>query len=90
MKGRIVFYFAAAVALVLFLAATSHATERRDPVTIPDQTQSASARATAPSSHARRATHGKKTTHSTKPQSTQASAQKKNPDGGAGTTSKGK
>ncbi|MBS1802859.1 MAG: hypothetical protein JST28_05800 [Acidobacteria bacterium] len=43
MKARIVFYFAAVVALVLFLAAAvpSHATQHRDPALTPESTQKA-------------------------------------------------
>jgi len=45
MKARIAFYFAAVVALVLFLAAAipSHATQHRDPATTPDNMQKAAA-----------------------------------------------
>jgi hypothetical protein len=41
MKARIAFYFAAVVALVLFLAAAvpSHATQHRDPATTPENMQ---------------------------------------------------
>src|SRR5438309_8768358 len=41
MKARIAFYFAAVVALVLFLAATvpSHATQHRDPAQTPENMQ---------------------------------------------------
>ena len=52
MKSRICFYFAAVVALVLFVASlSSHATERRDPLIVPD----AQARTAKPSrsSHAK-------------------------------------
>lgn len=55
MKARIAFYFAAVVALVLFLAAAvpSHATQHRDPALTPDNMQKAApapptAKATAP------------------------------------------
>ncbi|WP_109484928.1 hypothetical protein [Occallatibacter savannae] len=43
MKARIAFYFAAVVALVLFLAAAvpSHATQHRDPALTPDNMQKA-------------------------------------------------
>jgi len=56
MKARIAFYFAAVVALVLFLAAAvpSHATQHRDPALTTDNMQKAappspSAKPTAPS-----------------------------------------
>ena len=43
MKARIAFYFAAVVALVLFLAAAvpSHATQHRDPALTPESMQKA-------------------------------------------------
>jgi hypothetical protein len=45
MKARITFYFAAIVALVLFLACVpSHATERRDPLIIQDTPTTQAAR----------------------------------------------
>ncbi|MGA7242001.1 MAG: hypothetical protein WBX19_02410 [Terracidiphilus sp.] len=50
MKERLIFYCAALVALVLILAAVpSHATERRDPLIMPDaqQTQDAKSSGTA-------------------------------------------
>lgn len=91
MKCRIAFYCAAVVALVLFLAAaSSHATERRDPVINPEQTQSAPAHATdsAKLAHNR---HGKKSMHSSvKPQTQAKVVQKKNPDSGVGTAGNGK
>ena len=47
MKSRICFYFAAVVALVLFVAAiSSHATERRDPLIAPESQQMQSAKTT--------------------------------------------
>lgn len=54
MKARIAFYFAAVVALVLFLAAVpSHATQHRDPALTPENMQRSappsSAKPTAPS-----------------------------------------
>ena len=48
MKARVTFYFAAVVALVLFLACIqSHATERRDPLIIQDTPQTQAARSTS-------------------------------------------
>ncbi|WP_348261535.1 hypothetical protein P8935_17240 [Telmatobacter sp. DSM 110680] len=48
MKARVTFYFAAVVALVLFLASMqSHATERRDPFIIQDTPQTQAARSTS-------------------------------------------
>jgi len=48
MKARVTFYFAAVVALVLFLACMqSHATERRDPLIIQDTPQTQAARSTS-------------------------------------------
>jgi hypothetical protein len=58
MKARIAFYFAAVVALVLFLAATvpSHATQHRDPALTPENMQKAAsisnAKPTSPSAGA--------------------------------------
>jgi hypothetical protein len=55
MKARIAFYFAAVVALVLFLAATvpSHATQHRDPAQTPENMQkSASAANPTPANSA--------------------------------------
>ncbi|HEY2466624.1 MAG TPA: hypothetical protein VGI45_02130 [Terracidiphilus sp.] len=91
MKARFVFYFAAVVALVLFLAATSsHATERRDPVVSPEQTQSASTHATDSATPAH-SSHPKKTAHPAAKSQTRAKmAQKKNPDSGVGTAGNGK
>lgn len=48
MKARIIFYFAAVVALVLILASVpSHATERRDPLIIQDTPQTQAARSSS-------------------------------------------
>jgi hypothetical protein len=48
MKARVTFYFAAVVALVLFLACVqSHATERRDPLIIQDTPTTQAARSTS-------------------------------------------
>ncbi len=70
MKARLIFYCAALVALVLILAAVpSHATERRDPLIMPDaqQTQGAkssgSAHGTATGSKAAKIPH-RKSSHS--------------------------
>ncbi len=53
MKSRICFYFAAVVALVLFVASlSSHATERRDPLIVPEAQQTQGAK-TSHSSHAK-------------------------------------
>jgi hypothetical protein len=47
MTSRICFSFAAVIALVLFVAAIpSHATERRDPLIVPDTQQSAKTHST--------------------------------------------
>ena len=49
MKARILFYFAAEVALVLILASVpSHATERRDPLIIQDTSQTQTAKSSSP------------------------------------------
>ena len=91
MKARIVFYCAAVVALVLFLAATaSHATERRDPVLNPEQAQSANGHGQIASSHSKHAARAKKSPHASAQAKPAEIAQKKNPDGGAGSASKGK
>ena len=88
MKARLVFYCAAVVALVLILAAApSHATERRDPVLNPEQA-TASGHATDPERPAQHRTHPKKTSHAAKDAHAQAS--QRNPDSGAGSSSKGK
>jgi ATP-dependent protease ClpP protease subunit len=87
MKARLVFYCIAVVALVLFLAATSRATERRDPVLNPEQA-TVSGHATDAARHAQHRTHPKKTTHAAKDAHAQAS--QKNPNSGAGSSSKGK
>jgi hypothetical protein len=48
MKARFTFYFAAVVALVLFLVCVqSHATERRDPLIIQDTPQTQAARSSS-------------------------------------------
>jgi hypothetical protein len=48
MKARIIFYFAAVVALVLILASVpSHATERRDPLIIQDTPQTQAAKSSS-------------------------------------------
>jgi hypothetical protein len=53
MKSRICFYFAAIVALVLFVASlSSHATERRDPLIVPEAQQAQGAK-TSHASHAK-------------------------------------
>jgi hypothetical protein len=53
MKSRICFYFAALVALVLFVASlSSHATERRDPLIVPEAQQAQTAK-TSHASHAK-------------------------------------
>ena len=84
MKGRLIFYCAAVVALVLFLAATSsHATERRDPVLNPVQTQPPSGLATVSPSHTRHVLHAQK-------RPARATTQKKSLNSGAGSASKGK
>jgi len=92
MKARLIFYCAAVVALVLFLAATSsHATERRDPVLNPEQIQPANGHAKFVSSHPKRSSLSKKSAHaSANTRPAQMPAQKKSPDGGAGSASKGK
>lgn len=86
MKFRLFFYCVTAVALVLFLVATSHATERRDLELSPEQAiASGHTSDTRPAQHS---THPKKTSRPTK--GAQAQAAHRNPDRGAGTTSKGK
>jgi len=53
MTSRICFYFAAVVALVLFVASlSSHATERRDPLIVPEAQQTQTAK-TSHASHAK-------------------------------------
>lgn len=91
MKSRIVFYCAALLALVLFLAATSsHATERRDPVVTPDQKQSAPTRATDQVIPARSRHAKKSASTSAKPQNRARAVQKKNPESSVGTAGYGK
>jgi hypothetical protein len=89
MKARLAFYCAAVIALVLFLAATSHATERRDPVT-PEQIQAPSNRA-ADSAKPVEKHHAKKSIHPPAKTHTQAKlVQKKNPGNVVGTAGSGK
>ena len=86
MKGRIFFYCAAVLALVLFLAATgSHATERRDPVVNPEQTQAASVHAKESAKPAKKSARP-----AAKPQTQARTTQKKSPEGGVGTAGNGK
>ena len=90
MKARVLFYCFAVVALVLFLAATSHATERRDPVVNPEQAQPAPARG-ADSTKPAHNNHSRKSTHlAAKPLSQAKVDQKKSPDSGVGTAGNGK
>lgn len=91
MKARLIFYCAAVVALVLFLAATSsHATERRDPVLNPEQTQSATGHGKINSAHSKHSAQAKKGAHVSAQAKPTVMAQKNSPDGGAGSASKGK
>jgi hypothetical protein len=88
MKARILFYCAAVVALVLFLAAVpSHATERRDPFIVPDATQAPAAK---PSGSTHVTPSHKKQTHKNtqKPKSATANAEKNATESGqnAGST----
>jgi hypothetical protein len=90
MKARIFFQCIAVVALVLILAAVpSHATERRDPLIVPDVTQPQAAK---PSGSAHVTASSKK--HAPKGAQTQkgtsASAAKKNSQAGAGNSSAAK
>ncbi|MGA8088114.1 MAG: hypothetical protein WCA10_12465 [Terracidiphilus sp.] len=76
MKSRICFYLAAAVALVLFVASlSSHATERRDPLIVPEAQQTQSAKTTH-SSHAKRSRKKPAARHTQKPNASSASADK--------------
>lgn len=81
MKSRICFYFAAVVALVLFVAAlSSHATERRDPPIVLEAQQSQTAKASH-TSHAKvsRKKPAARTTQKQKPSS--ATAEKSSQQG---------
>lgn len=75
MKARIAFYFAAVVALVLFLAAAvpSHATQHRDPSLTPDSMQKA---APAPSSAKPTSPSGAPEANTSKSRSASAKSQK--------------
>lgn len=84
MKARILFHCSAVVALVLTVAAVpSHATERRDPLIVPDAVQTQPAKSTG-SAHA--ATSGKKqaSKNAQKHKGTSASVVKKNSHESAG------
>jgi hypothetical protein len=78
MKARVLFYCAAVVALVLFLAAVpSHATERRDPFVVQEATQVPAAKPTS-SAHVT-STHKKPAPkHTQKQNGASANAEKKN------------
>ena len=88
MKARIAFRYA--IALVLFVAAISHATERRDPVMNPEQTQSGSASSAESPKHT--STHPAKKSHRSdaKTQNQARVTPKKNADRGVGTAGNGK
>jgi hypothetical protein len=89
MKSRICFYFAAIVALVLFVAAlSSHATERRDPLIVPDAQQTQSVK-TPHSSHAK-ASQKKHTARNTQKQKASTPSAEKSSDQGANTPFEGK
>ncbi|HMG85571.1 MAG TPA: hypothetical protein VK574_07500 [Terracidiphilus sp.] len=76
MKSRICFYFAAVVALVLFVASlSSHATERRDPLIVPEAQQTQGAK-TAHSNHAKGSQKKPATRNAQKPKASSASADK--------------
>lgn len=91
MKARVVFYCAAIVALVLFLAATSsHATERRDPVVNGEQIQSPAGHATEAAKPAQSHPAKKKTHSNAKAQNQAKLDQKKNPGSGVATAGNGK
>src|SRR5580704_17155068 len=81
MKSRICFYFAAVVALVLFIASlSSHATERRDPLIVPDAQQTQSAKASH-SSHAKTSQKKPAARNAQKQRSSTASAEKSSDQG---------
>lgn len=87
MKALFASHYAAFVALVLILAAApSHATERRDPVLNPEQTQPSSGHTTEATKPAHR--HFAK--KSLQAQAHDKVAQKRNPDSRGGNGSKGK
>jgi|ERR1700722_5867290 hypothetical protein len=80
MKSRICFYFAAIVALVLFVASLSaHATERRDPPILPDAQQAQSAK--AHSSHAKASQKKPTARNAQKPKASSATAEKSSQQG---------
>jgi hypothetical protein len=79
MKSRICFYFAAVVALVLFVASlSSHATERRDPLILPDAQQTQSA---THSSHAKNSRKKPSARNAQKQKNSTASADKSSDQG---------
>jgi len=89
MKSRICFYFAAVVALVLFVGSlSSHATERRDPLIVPDAQQTQSAKA-AHSSHAK-ASQTKPAARSMQKQTTPSASTTKNSGQGVNPLYEGK
>lgn len=89
MKSRICFYFAAVIALVLFVAClSSHATERRDPLIVPESQQSQGAKV----SHANHAkiSPKKPATHSTQKQNASSATAPKSTAQGVSSSFEGK
>ena len=81
MKSRICFYLAAVVALVLFVASlSSHATERRDPLIVPEAQQTQNAK-TSHASHAKISRKKPAARNAQKQNATNASAEKGNAQG---------
>ncbi len=81
MKSRICFSFAAVVALVLAVAAIpSHATERRDPLIVPEAQQTQSAKATH-SSHAKASQKKPAARNAQKPKASTTTVEKSNQQG---------
>jgi hypothetical protein len=76
MKSRICFYFAIVVALVLFVASlSSYATERRDPLIVPEAQQTQSAKTTH-FSHAKASQKKPAARHTQKQKASTAPAEK--------------
>ena len=79
MKSRICFYFAAVVALVLFVAAlSSHATERRDHLIVPEPQQAHGAK-TAHPTHAKAAHKNSAARNAQKLKSSSVTSEKTSP-----------
>ena len=90
MKSRICFYLAAVVALVVFVASlSSHATERRDPLIVPDAQQTQGAK-TSHSSHAKASQKKPATARNAQKQKASTASAEKSSDQGVNAPFEGK